>query len=171
MLESLLILFLICFAAFFLVAALTILGIGWARKSAKLKKIALWTGVAPFIFLSLVLVWYAIAPPGANTSQMEDFAGNYVLHEYDVKSLQIDAFKLTLNFDGTYQFDGGAGIGLDTNGTWTTGGKHHKFEFNTHNGTELAIPSSNANDTTLSFKYNTGKGNHEFMQRILFVKK
>ncbi|MBO0592986.1 hypothetical protein I2486_16405 [Cellulophaga sp. E16_2] len=174
--ESILFIFLIGFGGLFLTISLVILLIGLIKKSSKLKKIALGIGIIPILCFGLIGFWYAIAVPSFNNSQMEDFAGIYILHKSGTELLTKNGIdrnqiELTLNSDGTYRFDGIEAIGLDKNGTWKTGGIDGMFEFDVQHGIEFANPSGSGDESALSFKYQMDKGDWENTKSILFVKR
>jgi energy-coupling factor transporter transmembrane protein EcfT len=178
MLESLLFIFLICFGGLFLLISLIVLLIGIAKKSSKLKKIALGIGVVPILCFGLIFFWYAIVVPSFNNNQMEDFAGVYVPHKSATESLNENVItknelKLTLYSDGTYKFDGIKGIELGKKGTWKTGGIDGLFEFRDEEGrlSEWASPSGSGKESALSFDFKIDKKDRTNTEIILFIKK
>jgi energy-coupling factor transporter transmembrane protein EcfT len=178
MLESLLFIFLICFGGLFLLISLIILLIGIAKKSSKLKKIALGIGVVPILCFGLIFFWYAIVVPSFNNNQMEDFAGVYVPHKSATEFLNENVItktelKLTLYSDGTYKFDGIKGIELEKKGTWKTGGIDGLFEFRDEYGrlSEWASPSGSGKESALSFDFKIDKKDRTNTKIILFIKK
>ena len=177
MLESLLFMFLIFIGGLFLLISLIVLIIGLAKKSSKLKKIAIGIGVVPILCFGLIIFWYAIAVPSFNNNQMEDFAGVYVPHKSATEFLNENRItknelKLTLYSDGTYKFDGIKGISLEKKGTWKTGGIDGLFEFHDEDGSlsEWASPSGSGKESALSIEYVKDENDWRNTERILFVK-
>ncbi|KYH06715.1 hypothetical protein A1704_23160 [Chryseobacterium cucumeris] len=173
MLESLLFILLLSVSALFIVIALIVMLIAVIRKSSALKKTALKISIIPILCWVLIAIWYLITLPSIRKSEMENFAGTYILNSSDNGSLKksksrINGFKLILFDDGTYLFDGHEKIGLQKHGTWKTDGTDGLFEFYNENGnlSQWATPYGNDNNYSLSIEYQKGQDS----KTILFVK-
>jgi hypothetical protein len=175
MLESLLFILLTLIGGLFLLISLIVITFGLAKKSRKLKKIGLGIGIVPLFCFGIIAYYYLIAVPSLNNSQMEEFSGTYLLANSAQQLLKMNGFsenpKLTLNPDGTYQFDSIPGLGLGKRGLWKTGGIDGQFEFHDENGSlmEWGMPNGGGNNCGLSFDYENDKTEFSGMEQIHFT--
>ena len=159
MLESLIFIFLIFVGGVFLIVSLIFLLIGAIKKSSKLKKIALKTGIVPIMCFGLIAFWYMIAIPSFNNSEMEEFSGTYEIQTAD-KRIDKTKTKLKLFADGTYKFIGEENVKIAKSGTWKTGGIDGHFEFYDENENliEFASPfGGNGNEKIIFNLYDSNE--------------
>ena len=173
--ESLLFISLILIGTLFLLISLITLIVGLAKKSSKLKKTALGIGVVPIFCFGLIFFWYLIVIPSFNETEMEEFAGTYVLND-SIQNLSNEnngQTTLILLSNGTYKFDGIKNFGLEKNGNWRTGGVDRMFEFDVQNGSKYATPSDSGDRLSLSFEYQmrNDKNDSKNIKEIIFIKK
>lgn len=146
MLESLLFLTFIGIGIFFVVVLMILWIISYVIKSSALRKVAFYLGIIPAFCFGIIFLYYAVILPFQKKTQMEDYAGTYVTEQYSQT-------QIILHKKGTYRSYNSEQTGIDTSGTWKTGGIDGTFEFYDAKGSlkSRAIPSEIGSRITLEF--------------------
>ncbi|MAW93685.1 MULTISPECIES: hypothetical protein [unclassified Leeuwenhoekiella] len=169
MLESLIFILIVISVGISLILAIVFLLLGLAKKSKRLRKIALECALIATFFFSLIPLWYSLIVPWFNANKMKDFSGEYVLENSNKSTETVTLF---LYENGTYSYDGSDKLGLHKTGNWRTGGVDGTFEFLSENDNLLkyARPNSYEEKCEISFDI-FNRDRFQKINKLVFIKK
>jgi len=160
MLESLIFMILSFIGIIGLIISVITLLVGIINKSRKIKIIGIGIGFVPILCFGLIALWYMIAIPSFDKSQLQDFSGIYSPSNSAKKILLENGIinksnQLILKSNGTYLFDSIPGVRLHKNGKWKTGGIDGNFIFynNSDKQIDFGFPSGSGMKCGISFQF------------------